>query len=177
MRLRLVALAALLSLGIARSAQARDIPLSLSVSFADGPIYGATLGVIRDDVLMTLRIGFAPGHLVGRYLVIEGGFDFDLERLELAARLGVRVRPWAFRWWSPYVRAEAVLVGKTYLGNDWQLVGGVGAWVRPYRYFALFTEVDAVGEITPSPLVGRAFRHRRGRDRAVAMALSTSPPR
>ncbi len=140
--------AALLLVGFVCRAEARDVPLSFSISFAGGPIYGPHLGVIVDDPLMTLRVGLAPGHLLGRYLVIEAGFDFDLARLELAARLGVRVRPWRFRWWSPYVRVETALVGKTYLGNDWQLVGGVGAWVRPHRYLAIFSEVDAVGEVT-----------------------------
>lgn len=123
------------------SAPASAAPLALQVSASGGYLTDGTIGVVRDDAQLTLRLGIG----LGRYVAAQLGFDFDLERLELGARAGVMARPWAGGRWAPYLRAEVALVGVNYLGVNWELTGGAGGWVRLHRWAALFLEIDAVG--------------------------------
>jgi hypothetical protein len=125
------------------AAPASAAPLWLSLSTSGGILEERALGVARDDFQLTLRLGIG----IGRHVAVSIGFDGDLERLELAARTGVLVRPFAAGRWSPYLRAEVAIVGATHLGNDWELLGGVGILWRVHRFAALFVEVDAVGRV------------------------------
>ncbi len=125
------------------STPAAAAPLWLSLSTSGGVLEEHALGAARDDFQLTLRLGIG----IRRHVALDIGFDADLERLELAARAGVMVRPVIFRRWSPYLRAEVAIVGATHLGSDWELTGGVGMFWRAHRWAALFVEVDAVGRV------------------------------
>jgi hypothetical protein len=118
-------------------------PLWLSLSTSGGILEERALGVARDDFQLTLRLGIG----IGRHVAVSIGFDADLERLELAARTGVMVRPFAAPRFAPYLRAEVAIVGATLLGSDWELLGGAGILWRVHRWTALFVEVDAVGRV------------------------------
>ena len=118
-------------------------PLWLSLSTSGGILEERSLGAARDDFQLTLRLGIG----LGRHTAIAIGLDADLERLELAGRAGVMVRPFVAGRLSPYLRAEVALVAATHLGDDWELTGGVGLLWRVHRWAALFIEVDAVGRV------------------------------
>jgi hypothetical protein len=125
-------------------------PLESAVSVEGGPVLVGRGGVVRDDTLLSLRLGVG----LGRRVALQLGLDADVERLELGARLGAMVRPWLGRIASPYARAEVALVGKTYLGHDWELRGGVGLWLRLQRWVAAFFEVDVVGMVSAPRSLG-----------------------
>jgi hypothetical protein len=136
-------LARTLILFVAVSSTARAAPLMLSVSVSGGVLEEHSLGAARDDFQLTLRGALA----IRRHYAITLGFDADLERLELAARLGGMFRPFYDARLSPYLRAEVAFVAATHFGDDWELTGGVGLMVRVHRWVALFVEADVVGRV------------------------------
>jgi hypothetical protein len=113
--------------------------------------YARRAGIYRDDKVWSLRLGFG----VGRHVALDAGFSEDSERLEMAARAGVLVRPFASSfftdYWSPYLRGEVALVGASHLGSNYDLVLGIGHWGRfaPTRFpwLAWFIETSTVQRI------------------------------
>jgi hypothetical protein len=134
---------------VARAAAASPA-LSLGVDGAGGEVWAKRAGWQRDDNYLGLRFGIG----VGRFASIDVTLDEDIDRIEPASGVGVRVRPWAGPcWdarWSPYLRAQVALAAASHLGSNYDLLAGAGHWGRvmeraPWLHW--FGEVDMVTRV------------------------------
>ena len=129
------------------SAVAQAAPLSFTVGFGGGIGYERLAGVYRDDGVISLRLGIA----IKDHFAIDLGLSEDLERIEPAAHVGARYRPWTTEYWSPYLRGDFAVVGASHIGSNFDLTFGAGFWGRlfPKRFpwIAWFIEADSVGRV------------------------------
>ena len=146
-------LAVALILASARIAVAEPA-LSLALEGNGGGVWASRSGWLRDDDMLGLRLGIG----LGRFTALDVALSEDLDRVEPAFGVGVRVRPWAGPCWghygSLYVRAQAAIVGASHLGSNYDLLAGAGHWgditsrVPWLHWFAEADVVTRVGEYT-----------------------------
>jgi hypothetical protein len=141
--------AAVVLLLVARTAAAAP-PLSLQLGLGGGAQWAERSGWVRDDDLVGMRAGIG----LGPFAALDIGLSADLDRVETAFGVGVRVRPWAGPcWsarWSPYLRGQVSLVGASHVGSNYDLLAGAGHWGHfgeHVRWLAWFAELDVVARV------------------------------
>jgi hypothetical protein len=122
-------------------------PLSFEVGLGGGYGWARRAGTYRDDNVVAIGVGVG----LGRFVVLDTGLSEDLDRIEPALHLGVRVRPLEGRCWSsvwrPYVRADLAFVAASSFGSNYDALAGIGHWGRLSSHFAWFAELDGVARL------------------------------